>query len=186
MLGELRSMIYDNNLEIKELKPEKLGLSKSDMPDGDWKLALKYMYGSGSSSGTGPGSVNTLFVKQNDEFNLENYKKGPLKILKAKYYYTDTRDKEGTSYGKAYYLEDSEKLVDKLEAVVKNNILKINKISPEVLGVADPYYYAPNTVKGASHDENTLEITYQYGNYNSKVINAIDGDNIITKLPVSD
>ena len=52
--------------------------------------------------------------------------------------------------------------------------------------MSDPYYYAPNTVQGADHAENTLEITYAYGNYKDNKIIAIDGDSIITKLPVSD
>jgi hypothetical protein len=185
MLDELTAKIYDNNLEIKELNAKKLGLSGSDMPDGNWKLALQFMYGPVSSEGSGK-SVKTVVIKENETVNLDNYKRGPLKIKKAEYYYTDSRNKSGASYGQIYYLKESEGLVNKLNARIKNNILKIDKISPKVLGVADPYYYAPNTVKGADHAENTLEITYAYGDYGDKKITAIDGENIITKLPVSD
>lgn len=179
VMDELNAIIYDNNLEIDVLTSQKLGLSEEDMPKGDWKLAIQYMYGSKKS-------VNTVVVGKNESLNLENYKKGPLTVKKAEYYYTDNRDKAGTSYGQIYYLKDSEKLVDKLNARIKNNMLKLDAISPKVLGVSDPYYSAPNTVKGADHAENTLEITYAYGDYKSDKITAIDGDNIITKLPVSD
>jgi hypothetical protein len=202
VMSELTAMIYDNNLEIDKLTPQKVGLSDTDMPKGEWTLTIHYMYGpvSGSTSADGSTSAsgstspsispsankNTVIVKENESINLENYKKGPLKIKKAEYYYTDTRDKSGTLYGQKYYLKESEGLVDKLNARIKNNMLKIDKISPRTLGVTDPYYYAPNTVKGADHAENTLEITYAYGDYKSNKITAIDGDNIITKLPVSD
>ena len=185
MLYELNSKIYDNNLEIKELTAKKLGLSNLDMPDGDWNLALQYMYGPATTVGSGK-SVKTVIFKKNDAINLDNYKKGLLKIKQAEYYYTDNRKKSSNTYGQIYYLKDSEGLVGKLNARIKNNILKIDKVSPKVLGVADLYYYAPNTVKGAIHSENTLEITYAYGDYGDKTIKVIDGENIITKLPVSD
>lgn len=186
MINELNAMIYDNNLDIDAVSPQKLGLTDTDMPKSGWTFTLQYMYGSVGSGSGSKKSVHTVNAKENEAINLENYKKGPLKIKKAEYYYTDSRGKAGTTYGQLYYLKESENLVDKLNARIKNNMLKIDKINPKTLGVSDPYYYAPNTVKGADHAENTLEITYAYGDYKSNKITAIDGDSIITTLPVSD
>lgn len=186
MINELNISIYDNNLDFKALSLKNLGLNETELPFKATDLenavfSIEYQYGGGSGS-----QVYDLSVNMGKPLNLANYRYGPLVITDATYCYTDSSGNPGitSTLGEQHCIPKSENLVKKLNSMIENNTLVIDKISPQSLGnVMDPYTLMPNYKTIHKSSENAFDISYAYGSNATVFTSLFDGNPFSTSLP---